>query len=72
MSIGVVPERVQRLIREIESVGAAGKICGAGSCRGKNAGVVLVVTETDVTSIVEKYGYQMFRIKGNPCGAQII
>lgn len=70
--IGVVPERVQRLILEIENVGAAGKICGAGSCEGQNAGVVLVVTETDVTSIVKKYGYEMFKIEGNPCGTRII
>lgn len=70
--IGVVPERVQRLILEIENVGAAGKICGAGNCRGQNAGAVLVVTETDVTSIVKKYGYEMFKIEGNPCGTRII
>lgn len=70
--IGVVPERVQRLILEIENVGAVGKICGAGNCRGQNAGAVLVVTETDVTSIVKKYGYEMFKIEGNPCGTRII
>jgi len=72
VSIGVVPERVQRLIHQIENLGAAGKICGAGSCEGDNAGVVLIASETDITSIVKKYGYQMFKIEGIARGAQII
>jgi mevalonate kinase len=72
VNIGVVPERVQGLIHQIENVGAAGKICGAGSCEGKNAGVVLVATETDITSIVKKYGYHMFKIEGVAFGTQII
>jgi hydroxymethylglutaryl-CoA synthase len=40
--IGVVPERVQKLIQEIESQGGSAKICGAGSVTGDNAGVVWV------------------------------
>jgi mevalonate kinase len=72
VNIGVVPERVHGLIHQIENLGAAGKICGAGSCEGKNAGVVLVVSETDITSIVKKYGYQMFKIEGVACGTEVI
>ncbi len=40
--IGVVPHRVQHLIAEIENVGGAAKICGAGSVSGDHAGVVWV------------------------------
>ncbi len=40
--IGVVPERIQKMIQEIESAGGAAKICGAGSVTGENAGVVWV------------------------------
>jgi mevalonate kinase len=70
--IGVVPEKVQRFISELEHFGAAGKICGAGATKGQNAGIVLAVTGTDITAIVKKYGYEMFPVKGNVHGIQVI
>jgi len=70
--IGVVPEKVQRFIAELEHLGAAGKICGAGAVQGQNAGIVLAITETDITSIVKAYGYEMNPVKGNAHGIQVI
>lgn len=43
--IGVVPEKVQNLILELERQGFAAKITGAGAVKGDNAGVVLVIGE---------------------------
>jgi len=43
--IGVVPDRVNALIRELNRHGAA-KISGAGSVRGDNAGMVLYFAQT--------------------------
>jgi mevalonate kinase len=39
--LGVVPGAVQRLIQQIEVLGGAAKISGAGSIRGEAAGLVL-------------------------------
>lgn len=41
-TVGVVPQVVQQTIADIEQQGGAAKVCGAGSIRGDQAGVVLV------------------------------
>lgn len=46
-TIGVVPEKVQQLIAEIENAGGAAKISGAGSVAGNNAGIVLIAIEDE-------------------------
>lgn len=40
--LGIVPLSLQRTIEKIEAQGGAAKICGAGSMRGDNAGMILV------------------------------
>ncbi|MES2997911.1 MAG: mevalonate kinase [Pseudomonadota bacterium] len=47
--LGVVPERVQQFISQIETQAGAAKICGAGTIAGEQAGIVLVVTDNALT-----------------------
>lgn len=70
--IGVVPEKVRRFIDEIECAGGAAKICGAGSVRGQNGGVVLVMADFMPASIAEKYGYKISPVRGDPLGTRIV
>lgn len=57
--IGVVPPKVCHFISALESIGAAGKICGAGSVRGEKGGVVLVITqcENQLAALCQQYDY---------------
>jgi hydroxymethylglutaryl-CoA synthase len=70
--IGVVPEKVQRFIAEIEKTGGAAKICGAGSVHGDSAGVVLVVADQDISHIVQNYQYQQLSIQGELQGTRVL
>ncbi len=70
--IGVVPEKVQQFISEIEAAGGAAKICGAGSTRGENGGVVLVLTDFKPIQLAEKYGYTTSPVRGDPLGTRIV
>ncbi len=62
--IGVVPETVQRFISDIESIGGAAKICGAGAVKGDHAGMVWVVCEDTAAwkKIAEKYSYEVLSL----------
>lgn len=70
--IGVVPQKVQRFIAEVEAGGGAAKICGAGSVRGDSAGAVLVATHKDITDLVNDYNYQHMSIQGELQGTRAI
>ena len=72
IKIGVVPSKVQELIRSLEKEGAAAKICGAGSVVGDNAGVVLVVSEKDLSSTVRDYGFSLQKVQGDFHGTHIV
>ena len=68
--IGVVPEKVQTFINQIEQQNAAAKICGAGAISGDQAGVVLVLTEDEATLAVlcDEYGYTHSKVVGETRG----
>ncbi len=66
--IGVVPDRVQSFIREIEHIGGAAKISGAGSVSGDSAGIVMVVGKKDLKRLCKKYNYALLPIKGDNDG----
>lgn len=40
--IGVVSEKAQQLIKEIEQIGGAGKVSGAGTIKGNDNGIILI------------------------------
>jgi len=54
--IGVVPQRVRRLIADIEAADGAAKICGAGAVRGDTGGVVLAVGVKDLEGLCREHG----------------
>ena len=70
--IGVVPEKVQHLIKAIESAGGAAKICGGGSVRGDHAGIVLVACEQELKAIIAPLGYALERLECDPQGVRLI
>ncbi len=70
--IGVVPQKAQKFIAAIEKLGGAAKVCGAGASRGESAGVMLVMVDADISSLVKKHDYEMFPLKGNESGMQIV
>jgi mevalonate kinase len=69
--IGVVPEKVQQFVKEVEALNGAAKICGAGATLGDNAGAALVVSEDKslITLLCARYGYNMVPIVGEARGA---
>lgn len=71
--IGVVPEKVQRFIAEVEKNSGAAKICGAGAIAGDNAGIVLVSTE-DSAQLIQtcaQYQYELMPILPEAKGVHI-
>jgi mevalonate kinase len=62
--IGVVPERVGTFIKEVEQLGCAAKITGAGSISGESGGAVIVFYGDDnaailnsLYSLIKRYNY---------------
>ncbi len=72
IEIGVVPLKVQDFVSAIEKEGAAAKICGAGSIAGDKAGVVLIVSQRDLSPIAEEYGYSLQQVNGDLHGTHIL
>lgn len=63
--IGVVPERAQRFIADIEKINGAAKICGAGAIKGERAGMVWVMCDDTAAweKIAEKYAYEVLPLQ---------
>ena len=70
--IGVVPPKVQQFAADVEAAGGAAKICGAGSIRGQNGGVVLVLADFMPSALADKYGYKISPLRGDPLGTRIV
>jgi mevalonate kinase len=70
--IGVVPDRVQEFISEVEKWGAAAKVCGAGAVAGDKGGIVMVCSEQAPKQLCDKYGYNIVSVRGEPLGARIV
>ncbi len=66
--IGVVPDRVQSFIRDIEYAGGAAKISGAGAISGDCAGVVIAFTNDEPLELCKKYNYTLLGVRGDNNG----
>jgi mevalonate kinase len=68
--IGVVPDKIQQFIAEIEAQNGSAKICGAGAVAGEHAGAVLVVIEDMqmLSTLCARFGYAVTPISGEARG----
>ncbi|VGO19037.1 mevalonate kinase family protein [Pontiella sulfatireligans] len=71
-TIGVVPQRVQCFIAEIEAWGGSAKVCGAGSVSGDQGGIVLVFGDVAPVVLCQKYGYTVSPVRGDPLGTRMV
>jgi len=69
VAIGVVPTAVQAIVEEIEHLGGAAKLSGAGSLSGPGAGCLLVLLPedaempTDLDEIIAPLGAEGVRVE---------
>ncbi len=70
VAIGVVPAKVQQFIADVEAMGGAAKICGAGAVMGDQAGAVMVAADNqhDVIMLSKRFGYNVIPIAGEMRG----
>ena len=73
-TLGVVPDRVDQFIRAVEKCEGGGKICGAGSVSGDNAGMVWVMIDDVVAlkTLCQQYRYEMLSVAGEPRGVHVV
>ena len=71
-TIGVVPDKVNSFIIDVEKLGNAAKICGAGSVVGDNSGVALVVGGNSIIELVKQYGYLIIPVQTDSQGTCVI
>lgn len=56
--IGVVPEKIRRFVQQIESLGGAAKLCGAGSTQGDKGGIAFVLGNPErIQPVLNQFGY---------------
>lgn len=72
--IGVVPQKVQTFIQEIEMQQGSAKICGAGAVSGESAGIILVLIDDPnlLSRMCRRYNYEILSIIGETRGLHVI
>lgn len=70
--IGVVSEKTNAFITEIEQRGGAAKICGAGTLTGDASGTVLIICQSPIEALIKQYGYQPLSAEGDADGATVL
>lgn len=71
MQIGVVPAPVARFIAQLEQLGGAGKISGAGAIRGEGGGALVVYApDLDLAALCAAFGYSFLAIEEDSQGAR--
>ena len=71
-TIDVVPEKVDHFIGSIMHLGGAAKICGGGSIKGDQAGMLLVLSSTLPTKLCNEYGYSLSELQLDTQGLQYV
>lgn len=71
-TIGVVPDKINNFIVDVEKLGGAAKICGAGSIRGDNGGAVLVVADDLLVNLPRRYGYSIIPVQTDGQGTHVV
>ena len=71
-ALGVTPERVQRIVGEIEASGGAAKICGAGAVRGDAGGMVLVSADAAPSTLCREYDYELMEVEIDRDGTRLV
>lgn len=71
-TIGVVPDKIDRFIVDVEKLGGAAKICGAGSVQGDSGGTVLVISDNPINDLARQYGYSIMPIQTDNQGTCIV
>jgi mevalonate kinase len=68
----VVPAYVQKFIQQIELLGGAAKICGAGAVTGTHAGMVLVMISDILLlqQLCDQYNFELMALEGVTHGIQ--
>jgi len=74
VEIGVVAQKTQKFIAEVERANAAAKICGAGAIAGDNAGIVLIVADKteSIKNICARYHFNLVPIQIETRGLRIV
>lgn len=72
--IGVVPEKAQQFVAQVEEIGGVAKVCGAGAVAGDNAGAVLAVSEDKLalSNLCLRFGYSLTSIACEPRGVYAV
>ncbi|MFW0056119.1 MAG: mevalonate kinase [Coxiella endosymbiont of Dermacentor silvarum] len=70
--IGVVPDKIDCFIVDVEKLGGAAKICGAGSVQGDKGGAVLVISDNPINNLAKQYGYSIIPIQIDNQGTRIV
>ena len=71
-TIGVVPDKINDFIVDVEKFGGAAKICGSGSVRGENGGAVLVVADNPLVDLPRRYGYSLLPVQTDSQGTHVV
>lgn len=71
-TIGVVPDKINNFIVDVEKLGGAAKICGAGSIRGDNGGAVLVAADNPLVDLPRRYGYSLIPVQTDNQGTHVV
>lgn len=67
--IGIVPEKVKCFTKALLAEKAVAKVCGAGSHRGDNCGILLCLSHEPPLELCTKYGYNCIAVQLNEKGS---